>query len=407
MSPVQHGKRFWERPPWPTRSFGWACLAGLILPASVLSRAEAVYYLFPPLALSALLLRAPPGRLRWSIPAPLLWPCLAFFAWALVTVLWTPEPLWALRRWSATFAMVLLTVASCTAALAATDAERRSVYPWLVLGFLAAAALLLIDSFGGAWISRQLFGQASVRDVHNQAARSLFLFALAAFALASRQQGLARTLPVLAVLALSAVLHHWAGVLGIVAACMVWAAASWNGTLMRRAWIPLLLAVVLLSPLQGLLLQLVPDTGWKPRELVVREQIWRFAAERALEKPIFGWGLEATRAIPNYGETTLLAKGGRILSNHPHNVPLQLWMELGLPGLALGGWLLFRLQQRVREPLAQAVLLNILVFAVLSAGFWRPRWMALACCGALLYCLVAPRAKQPEEAAGGAGAGSA
>jgi O-antigen ligase len=52
-----------------------------------------------------------------------------------------------------------------------------------------------------------------------------------------------------------------------------------------------------------------------------RIDIWTFTVERALETPIWGLGYESSR---HFGAT---------IPNHPHNMALQAWLELGIPGL--------------------------------------------------------------------------
>lgn len=54
-----------------------------------------------------------------------------------------------------------------------------------------------------------------------------------------------------------------------------------------------------------------------------RIDIWSFTVQRALEKPWFGWGYEASRQFDP------------TIPNHPHNMSLQAWLELGVPGLVL------------------------------------------------------------------------
>ncbi len=54
-----------------------------------------------------------------------------------------------------------------------------------------------------------------------------------------------------------------------------------------------------------------------------RIDIWTFAVSRALEKPIWGWGYEASRQFDP------------MIPNHPHDMALQAWLELGIPGLLL------------------------------------------------------------------------
>ena len=114
-----------------------------------------------------------------------------------------------------------------------------------------------------------------------------------------------------------------------------------------------------------------------------RLYIWRFAAERVAEHPLRGWGLDAARSMP--GGEAPSPVGGQLMMMHPHNGPLQVWLELGLPGiLALlvlmamaGGGIL---AQSV-HPTTQAALGAVLVagFAVLCLGFgiWQTWWIGV------------------------------
>ncbi len=54
-----------------------------------------------------------------------------------------------------------------------------------------------------------------------------------------------------------------------------------------------------------------------------RIDIWSYAVSRSLEKPVWGWGYEASRQFEP------------IIPNHPHDMALQAWLELGIPGLLL------------------------------------------------------------------------
>lgn len=60
-----------------------------------------------------------------------------------------------------------------------------------------------------------------------------------------------------------------------------------------------------------------------PASWAHRIDIWTYTVERSLEKPLWGWGYEAARLFHP------------VIPVHPHNMSLQAWLELGIPGLVL------------------------------------------------------------------------
>jgi O-antigen ligase len=74
---------------------------------------------------------------------------------------------------------------------------------------------------------------------------------------------------------------------------------------------------------------------------VHRFAIWHFAIDRIAERPLLGWGLDASRALPGGSDLIedprlpeLARMGGLWMPLHPHNPALQWRLELGLPGAA-------------------------------------------------------------------------
>src|SRR6202043_2906705 len=61
--------------------------------------------------------------------------------------------------------------------------------------------------------------------------------------------------------------------------------------------------------------------------------IWSFVGSRIAERPLVGWGLDSSRAIP--GGKDPIRPGEDWLPLHPHNAALQLLLELGAPGAVL------------------------------------------------------------------------
>ena len=110
---------------------------------------------------------------------------------------------------------------------------------------------------------------------------------------------------------------------------------------------------------------------------------WRKAVEWIWARPLPGWGLDASRAF------------GPGIQLHPHNAPLQVWMELGLIGAVAAAivWasIFSGLSRPVRTPAAAAAAAAAtayLVFGAVSFGVWQEWWLALGALTALACILV-------------------
>ena len=125
-----------------------------------------------------------------------------------------------------------------------------------------------------------------------------------------------------------------------------------------------------------------------------RLAIWRYVSSRALERPLIGHGFDASRYIGRDAGTAILKEptpphrpyiAGQ-LPLHPHNMALQLWLELGLVGVLLCIWLLLQivvflsthLRSRVLVAMASGTLCSFLTIALLSHGIWQSWWLATA-----------------------------
>jgi O-antigen ligase len=110
-----------------------------------------------------------------------------------------------------------------------------------------------------------------------------------------------------------------------------------------------------------------------------RAVIWAFVAERIAEKPVLGWGMHASRDMP--GGHSKITEIAEKIPLHPHNAPLQIWLELGAVGaLAFAALLAWLARKTAGPPLRQAVSVATLVTAVmvasLSYGIWQGWWVA-------------------------------
>jgi len=133
--------------------------------------------------------------------------------------------------------------------------------------------------------------------------------------------------------------------------------------------------------------------------LLHRVIIWKFVAERIGERPLLGWGLETARAVPDGGTivsapyhapSAVNQTDFMLLPLHPHNAPLQWWLELGAAGMLLMLAIPLQLVRRTRalgaatRPFALAALGSGFCISAASFGAWQAWWLfTMAFCAVL------------------------
>jgi len=118
-----------------------------------------------------------------------------------------------------------------------------------------------------------------------------------------------------------------------------------------------------------------------------RVEIWDFLSYRIDERPLFGWGLETTHKLDfkePHGDLYHIA-----LQNapHAHNFVVQLWVETGLPGLALGFCFMLLTLRKIGklhtslQPFALGGFVAALTVAMFGFDFWTDAlWAAFTLC---------------------------
>ncbi len=132
---------------------------------------------------------------------------------------------------------------------------------------------------------------------------------------------------------------------------------------------------------------------YRVNSAVHRLLIWQFVGERIAERPMLGWGLDSSRAVPG-GQDNVQGYSER-LPLHPHNAALQLWLELGFFGSILGAfivaWIVLGVEDRIAAGLAQAVAVGVVAAAAavafLGFGIWQSWWVGTL--GLVSMCTVA------------------
>ncbi len=246
------------------------------------------------------------------------------------------------RYFRAPMIMWVTTWALIFAVCSLNGMRARRTLTWMGWMTLALFGIDLLDALGNIglrnWMNVHWFGherpEMVIVDASNLNTYLLMLFWPLAFWFNWKSQPAALILMVVAILWASVIVDTNAQAVTLIGSAVVFfVARAWPSVWARRGLLPervlagLAMLWVLVFPLVvvGLI-----RTGYAktlhdhlPASWAARIDIWTYAVSRSLEKPWFGWGYESARLFDPY------------IPDHPHNLSLQAWLELGIPGLVL------------------------------------------------------------------------
>lgn len=328
----------------------------------------------------------------------------AWLAWSLASVSWAPAPGGAALLWLRLALVMAAGHLLVSGVPALAPHELRRLQGGVIWCALVIAALLLFETANGGAITWAVrLGEIpypAPRPMLGQGGVLLSLVVWPAALLAARRFGSWGALGVLVLAAAAlAVSPSMAAQLAFALALLVFVLAlRWpRSTALAMAWgLPLGVFAAPFAIHLGELGQAAFDAfAGSSMSITHRGLIWQFVAERVVEKPWLGWGLDASRHMTGTETPYFSQRQGGLLPLHPHNWTLQLWLELGLPGALLGAALLATLAHRIagwwREPAAVATCLAALtayfVVANLGYGIWQNWWVASAWLAAFAVAL--------------------
>lgn len=115
-----------------------------------------------------------------------------------------------------------------------------------------------------------------------------------------------------------------------------------------------------------------------------RVEMWAYTGQRIIEAPVFGHGFDAVRTFSDTFDTRGFTDIS-VVSLHPHNAGLHIWVETGLVGAVLATlaiWFIGRRALRISRgvPLLASAMGGTLVSATLlcatTYGVWQEWWWA-------------------------------
>ena len=293
--------------------------------------------------------------------------------------------------------------------------DRRQTENWFLAGYGTANLIFLFEAATTSWISRQVRGlewndvigvESSGENLEAFLSNGIVILALLVWPAITitlrRRQWALTILTLVMVFGFAIYFKHAASLLAVTAGLCASGLARFSRVLTARLLALGFVFMVLASPfLMGQLTRSMDlhrlansDLGRAlPQSVIPRLFIWDFAAQKSLQRPLLGWGMNASRRIPGGGEKFIVydEKVGNgktkelyhdsLLPLHPHNQALQIWLELGGVGAVIvalfGGMFLFRLGAlKATEAPLFGMLVSYLTFALSSFGAWQNWWIA-------------------------------
>jgi O-antigen ligase len=324
----------------------------------------------------------------------------ALVIWALLSVAWSINPEGALIEAAKLAAEVWAGFFVLRFAAMLPEARRTRLLQAAAGGLALGAALALTDAFAGGRLTMWGRGKATFsRELYSRGAAVAGVL-IVPLSIALLRLGRWRIVAPFALLAIAAVVILVAASAKLALAGGIVGAAA--GLASRRGLRLLAVAAILFGTAMPVLARVELSPQWHcwlvgaKTSAAHRLAIWRFASSRVVEHPIIGWGLDASRVMPGgkamvHLESCPNPKGGapavdttgNILPLHPHDAPLQIWLELGLVGVTLtvvlALWSVLRAEGVARNGADRAIVaataLSLFAVQFVSFGVWQAWWI--------------------------------
>jgi len=342
---------------------------------------------------------ARPGAILAALRRPAVAIAALLIAWGFASVLWSANPRQSLDI-SLTLAAIFGGGFVLLAAVARMgDAARTRIASFFLAGGVAVLVLLAVDIRADGMLRAVVSGHGFIAfptlNHLNRFSSMAALLGWVAVAIVWRRHGAAwACVPAVASVAAMYVLEPTTPGAAWLAGALVFAlawyrvrAAMWllAGIVVARAllvpWFdaiaPLLEDIVIAQGLQ------IPLQSFGHRL-----EIWSFAADMLRDRPLTGWGLDASRSIPGGRELVTIFRSfinpySEAMPLHPHSMTTELWLELGVPGILLGIAFVGRVlaavpaafPDRPAHAAAMAMAATAIVIAESSYGVWQDWWL--------------------------------
>jgi exopolysaccharide production protein ExoQ len=371
--------------------------AALLTPLLAVLAPRALAIVLPVAALSAGLAALRAGTLGWP-PRVVSIILIAVLAWGGASALWSFEPRLVWSVWLQIAGLAAAGLALLSVALRLDDDGRAAIGTALAIGVIIALMLLRIE-----WVSLRFFGHSLMAmvttrrpfttAVFNRGAATLALLVWpAALGVWPRPGAGSSAALLVATILIVLQFDSLAAIMGLTVGASIGLVACWRAGPVAASLATLMIlgtAAAPILPRTPAADALIERTNAMVRpgngviSIVHRLQIWQFTARAVAERPVAGWGLNASRDLPGGIDQVKPGGGGRQLPLHPHNAVLQWWLELGAVGAAFGAALVVlallragQLRSGAARATALAMTASAIVVLLVGYGIWQAWWMA-------------------------------
>jgi exopolysaccharide production protein ExoQ len=342
---------------------------------------------------------------RWPVP-PVRWMLLlgGFLAYCASSALWSIKPAQSLKQ---TLELAYTLIPALLLATAAVQfkfplLDQRRVR-WFLLAYFAAIILLMLDLLHGMPVYLAMRGGATRDPLMEGSLINRNMVAMAALcwpafqAFWLRREWGAAALLTVGMIVLVTGGSSESAMVGLLVGLITLAVAMVAPTFTRLALgIGVIVTFFGTIPAMEWLYSLdLIDRGTLPFSFLHRIEIWHYASNLVFERPLLGWGLDSSRSI---AEKVILERGGYefpVLPIHPHNAFLQVWLELGLVGVAFGIAIGLSILRGIRDlprpsqPVALAAFAGTMAMISVAYGIWQVWWLGVLILSMLMIHVLA------------------
>ena len=342
------------------------------------------------------------------------WPVwiLLFLLWAWVSTLWSS---YAGEIWAGNASLLfglMVALLFVPFVILKMPERQKPVLVWTVIGAgLVGVAILLVDAMTGHGVS--LWGhpaapgedpihrlsQAEMDLGRGQVSYVQLLWPIAVLLALRLKRGWVLALLTFVALLLSA---HFNSLMIIVPTAIlagIFAViAMWRPKLGLYLAFAVAISSVAFAPLLGWVSSFADVEFMRkiPLSWEHRLRMWAYSWELLQQAPLIGHGFDSSRAFDALKFRVPDGRDITVMSMHPHNIGLQIWLETGVIGAVLAiGFLIALLKTALKtcieSPRAFAVaglIVSSATNGAVTVGVWQHWWWALIVLGVSLVCII-------------------